>query len=82
MVWLVRWCDRSVWLACPAPPPALTLTLSRRAGEGMITVDEGVAAVMDGRGGLVGGGPPLSPVPPHPSPLPRKGEGIVGSDCA
>ena len=35
-----------VWLACgPAPPRALTLTLSRRAGEGMFVADEGVAAV-------------------------------------
>ena len=35
-----------VWLVCPAPPRALTLTLSRRAGEGMIVADEGVAAVV------------------------------------
>ena len=34
-----------VWLVCPAPPRALTLTLSRRAGEGMFVADEGVAAV-------------------------------------
>ncbi len=31
---------------------------------------------------LFGGqAPPLDPVPPHPSPLPRRGEGIVGSDA-
>ena len=36
---------RGVWLVCPSPPRALTLTLSRQAGEGMIVADEGVAAV-------------------------------------
>ena len=30
-------------------------------------------------GGLVGGPRPLGPGPPHPGPLPRWGEGIVGS---
>ena len=35
------------WFGWCAPPPrALTLTLSRRAGEGMFVADEGVAAVM------------------------------------
>ena len=33
-----------LWSRGPVPPRALTL--SRRAGEGMIVVDEGVAAVM------------------------------------
>ena len=38
---------RGVWLVCPSPPRALTLTLSRRAGEGMFVADEGVAAVRE-----------------------------------
>ena len=37
---------RGVLVGVPRPPRALTLTLSRRAGEGMIVVDEGVAAAM------------------------------------
>ena len=37
----------------------------------MFVADEGVAAVMRGVG-LVGRASPLSPVPPHPSPLPRE----------
>ncbi len=37
----MRWWEGGVWLACgPAPPRALTLTLSRRAGEGMFVADE------------------------------------------
>ena len=31
----------------------------------------------DGR--VVGGPLSLGPIPPHPSPLPRRGEGIVGN---
>ena len=34
-----------MWEWAASPPRALTLTLSRRAGEGMMVVDEGVGMV-------------------------------------
>ena len=61
------------WRAAPLRPGALTLTLSRRAVEGKIVVDEGVAVVMRVLVVLVGR--PLAAPGPHPNPLPPSGRG-------
>ena len=77
-----------VWgCTVPAPPRALTPTLSRRAGEGVLVAVEGTGVVggvemwsarMEGIGCLGLYGPRAAPCP-HPNPLPPSGRGGIGS---
>ena len=61
--------------------PAAALARSRNVGIKGMFVADGVVCGDGGSGGLVGVRPALlSPVPPLPSPLPRRGEGKLEAD--
>ena len=68
-VWLVgKWCLVGVPLAAPGPHPN---PLPSNGRGGMFVADECVAAVMDGRGGLVGGPHSARAYPARGAPLAR-----------